>query len=88
MNDSNEALKKFLIQLFGYSLAVILLFTLVLSLTLVINSFIVGVILYFLDLLFDSAIFSVGNIIFGASLLTIIGLLIHKNNKKENNFNR
>ena len=88
MNDSNEALKKFLTQLFGYSLAVILLFTLVLSLTLVINSFIVGVILYFLDLLFDSAIFSVGNIIFGASLLTIIGLLIHKNNKKENNFNR
>ena len=88
MNDSNEALKKFLTQLFGYSLAVILLFTLVLSLTLIINSFIVGVILYFLDLLFDSAIFSVGNIIFGASLLTIIGLLIHKNNKKENNFNR
>ena len=88
MNDSDEALKKFLTQLFGYSLAVILLFTLVLGLTLVINSFIVGVILYFLDLLFDSAIFSIGNIIFGASLLTIIGLLIHKNNKKEDNFNR
>lgn len=74
----DENLRKFLIQLFGYSIAFVVLFTLVIGISLVINSFLVGVILYFIDLITDLNIFSVGNILFGASLLTIIGFLLHK----------
>lgn len=77
----DENLRKFLIQLFVYSIAFVVLFTLVIGISLVINSFLVGVILYFIDLITDLNIFSVGNILFGASLLTIIGFLLHKKDR-------
>lgn len=79
MEEDIRLLRKFLIQIFGASIAIVTLFTLVIGLSLLINSFIVGIILYFIDLVTDSTVFSIGNILFGASLLTVIGVILHKN---------
>lgn len=78
MSDDIKLLRKFLIQLFGATLAFITLFILVVGLTLVINSFLVGVILYFIDLVCNSNLYSTSNILFGASLLTIVGVMLYK----------
>ena len=79
MEEDIRLLRKFLIQIFGASIAIVILLTLVIGLSLLINSFIVGIILYFIDLVTDSTIFSIGNILFGASLLTVIEVILHKN---------
>ena len=72
MEEDIRLLRKFLI-------AIVILLTLVIGLSLLINSFIVGIILYFIDLVTDSTIFSIENILFGASLLTVIEVILHKN---------
>ena len=81
VNEDIKALRKFLIQLFGVSLTLITLFILVIGFSLIINSFIVGIILYFIELITDNLVFSVGNVLFGASLLTVIEFLVYKDKK-------
>lgn len=81
VNEDIKALRKFLIQLFGASLTLITLFILVIGFSLIINSFIVGIILYFIELITDNLVFSVGNVLFGASLLTVIEFLVYKDKK-------
>ena len=83
-DEELKALRKFLIQLFGASVALITLFILVVGFSLVINSFIAGVILYFIDLIIDDSMFSIANVLFGASILTVIEFLVYRDKKREN----
>lgn len=81
VDEDIKTLRRFLIQLFGASVALVTLFTLVMGFSLIINSFIVGVILYFIELITDNLVFSIENVLFGASILILIEFLVYKDKK-------
>lgn len=81
MTENND-LKKSLTLLFGYLIALVFSFMVLLGIFLIVNSILVGVSLYFIDLVKDTNLFSFGNILFGAFLLTIVEYFFSRKNKQ------